>query len=154
QSFPPGAPTDISWWDFAGTSPATAHVSAAAATLIGVGVSPDAVRPLLLATAAPEIAQNGWDRFSGAGRVQAAGALAQASTFVAPAPLYADVVAALRSDGRAAGAVMIADASGTPVAGVDVYARWRGAAPDFQKAPTDFSGIARFVSPPPGTSRK
>ena len=52
---------------------------------------------------------------TGSGRVQASAALAQASTFVAPAPLYADAVAALRSDGRAAGAVMIADASGAPL---------------------------------------
>ena len=154
QAFPPGSPQNISWWVFAGTSPATAHVSAAAAALIGAGVAPDAVRPLLQATAAPEIGQKGWDRFSGSGRVQASGALAQAGTFVAPVPLYADAVAALRSDGRAAAAVMIADDSGNPVAGVDVYARWRGAAPDFQKATTDFSGIARFVSPWPDTSRK
>jgi len=148
------SPTNISWWDFAGTSPATAHVSAAAAVLIGAGVAPDSVRPLLQATAADEIGQKGWDRFSGSGRVQAAAALAQASVFVPPAPLYADAVAALRADGRAAGAVMIADASGNPVANVDVYVRWRGAAPDFQKETTDFSGIARFVSPPPSTSRK
>src|SRR6266852_2269533 len=110
QSFPPGSPTDISWWVFAGTSPATAHVSAAAAVLIGAGVAPDAVRPLLQATAAADISKKGWDRFSGSGRVQAADA--------------------------------------------DVYVRWRGAAPDFQKATTDFSGIARFVSPPASTSRK
>jgi len=154
QSFPPGSPTDISWWVFAGTSPATAHVSAAAAVLIGAGVAPDAVRPLLQATAAADISKKGWDRFSGSGRVQAADAVAQASTYVAPAPLYADAVAALRADGRAAAAVMIADASGNPVGNADVYVRWRGAAPDFQKAPTDFSGIARFVSPPASTSRK
>src|SRR5712671_2940435 len=153
QSFPPGSPTDISWWVFAGTSPATAHVSAAAAVLIGAGVAPDAVRPLLQATAA-DFGKNGWDRQSGSGRVQASDAVAQASTFVAPAPLYADAVAALRSDGRAAGAVMIADASGAPVAGADVYVRWRGAAPGSQKATTDLSGIARFVSPWPDSSRK
>jgi Subtilase family len=147
------SPTNISWWDFAGTSPATAHVSAAAAVLIGAGVAPDSVRPLLQATAAAQIGQKGWDRFSGSGRVQAAAALAQASPFVPPTPLYADAVAALRADGRAAGAVMIADSSGNPVAGVDVYARWRGAAPDFQKEITDFSGIARFVSPPPSSSQ-
>jgi serine protease len=154
QSFPPGSPTSISWWVFAGTSPATAHVSAAAAAVIGAGLAPDAVRPLLQATTDASIGKKGWDRFSGSGRVQAAGAVAQASTFVAPAPLYADAVAALQADGRAAGAVMIADASGNPVANVDVYARWRGSAPDFQKATTDFSGIARFVSPPPSASRK
>ena len=153
QSFPPGSPTDISWWVFAGTSPATAHVSAAAAVLIGAGVAPDAVRPLLQATAAADISKKGWDRFSGSGRVQAADAVAQASTYVASAPLYADAVAALRADGRAAAAVMIADASGNPVGNADVYVRWRGAAPDFQKATTDFSGIARFVSPPASTSR-
>ena len=153
QSFPPGSPTDISWWLFAGTSPATAHVSAAAAALIGAGVAPDAVRPLLQATAAA-IGKKGWDRQTGSGRVQADEALAQASTFVAPAPLYADAVAALRSDGRAAGAVMIADASGAPVSGADVWVRWRGAAPGSQKATTDGSGIARFVSPWPDSSRK
>ncbi|MFL5313235.1 MAG: S8 family serine peptidase [Myxococcales bacterium] len=153
QAFPPGSPTDISWWLFAGTSPATAHVSAAAAALIGAGVAPDAVRPLLQATAA-DFGKKGWDRVTGSGRVQASDALAQASTFVAPAPLYADAVAALRSDGRAAGAVMIADASGAPVSGADVYVRWRGAAPGSQKATTDASGIARFVSPGPDSSRK
>ncbi len=152
QSFPPRSPTDISWWLFAGTSPATAHVSAAAAALIGAGVSPDAVRPLLQATAA-RMGNQGWDRTSGSGRVQAADAVAQASTYVAPAPLYADAVAALQADGRAAGAVMIADASGAPVSDADVYVRWRGAAPDSQKATTDASGIARFVSPWPDSSR-
>jgi Subtilase family len=154
QAFPPGSPTNISWWDFAGTSPATAHVSAAAAVLIGAGVAPDAVRPLLLATADSSISRVGWDRSSGSGRVQAASALAQASTFVAPAPLYADAVAALRSDGRASGAVMIADASGNPVANAEVLVRWRGAAPGPQRATTDASGIARFVSPWPISSRK
>src|SRR5882672_9200658 len=52
QAFPPGVPTQISWWLFAGTSPATAHVSAAAAALIGNGVAPHTVRPLLQRTAA------------------------------------------------------------------------------------------------------
>ncbi len=153
QSFPPGSPTDISWWLFAGTSPATAHVSAAAAALIGAGVAPSAVRPLLQATAAG-MGQNGWDRVSGSGRVQASNAVAQASTYRAPAPLYADAVAALRADGRAAGAVMIADATGAPVSNADVYVRWRGAAPAAQTATTDASGFARFVSPSPGASRK
>jgi len=153
QSFPPRSPADVSWWVFAGTSPATAHVTAAAAALIGAGVAPDAVRPLLQATAAGMGVQ-GWDRVSGSGRVQASDAVAQASTFVAPAPLYADAVAALRSDGRAAAAVMIADASGAPVSNADVYVRWRGAAPGSQKASTDASGIARFVSPESDTSRK
>ena len=153
QAFPPRSPTNISWWLFAGTSPAAAHVSAAAAALIGAGVPPEGVRPLLQATAA-EVNKSGWDRTSGSGRVQASDALAQARTFVAPAPLYADAVAALRSDGRASGAVMIADASGAPVANADVYVRWRGAAPGSQKATTDASGIARFVSPSPGSSRK
>ncbi len=153
QAFPPRSPTHITWWLFAGTSPAAAHVSAAAAALIGAGVRPEGVRPLLQATAA-EMNQIGWDRTSGSGRVQASDALAQASTFVAPAPLYADAVAALRSDGRASGAVMIADATGAPVANADVYARWRGAFPGSQKATTDASGIARFVSPWPNSSRK
>src|SRR5207237_8031321 len=40
QSFRPGQPSQISWWLFAGTSPATAHASAAAAALIGNGVNP------------------------------------------------------------------------------------------------------------------
>jgi serine protease len=154
QSFAPGSPTNIGWWVTAGTSPATAHVSAAAAVLIGAGAAPDSVRPLLQATADADISQNGWDRFSGSGRVQASAALAQAATYAPPAPLYADAVAALRSDGRAAAAVMIADANGNGIANAVVYARWRGAAPDFQKAMTDFSGIARFVSPPPSISRK
>ncbi|HWE22769.1 MAG TPA: S8 family serine peptidase [Myxococcales bacterium] len=154
QSFTPGSPTDIGWWVFAGTSPATAHVSAAAAALIGAGVAPDAVRPLLQATADDDIGRSGWDRFSGSGRVQASAALAQANNYVAPAPLYADAVAALRFDGRAAGAVMIADADGNPVPNALVYVRWRGAAPDFQRAMTDSSGIARFVSPSPSVSRK
>ena len=153
QAFPPGSPRNISWWLFAGTSPATAHVSAAAAALIGAGVAPDAVRPLLQATAAG-MGAKGWDRTSGSGRLQAADAVAQASAFVAPAPLYADAVAALRADGRAAAAVMIADASGAPVSNADVYVRWRGAAPGSQNATTDASGIARFVSPSPNTSRK
>jgi serine protease len=153
QSFPPGSPTDISWWLFAGTSPATAHVTAAAAALIGAGVAPDAVRPLLQATAA-RMGDEGWDRSSGSGRVQASAALARANTYRAPAPLYADAVAALRADGRAAGAVMIADASGAPVSNARVFVRWRGAAPAAQSATTDASGIARFVSPRSETSRQ
>src|SRR5258708_1926579 len=62
--------------------------------------------------------------------------------------------AALRADGRAAGAVMIADANGNPVGNVEVHARWRGAASGAQTATTDWSGIARFVSPAPTSSRK
>ncbi|HYR18555.1 MAG TPA: S8 family serine peptidase [Myxococcales bacterium] len=153
QSFPPGSPTQISWWLFAGTSPATAHASAAAAALIGSGVSPSAVRPLLQATAA-DMSPNGWDPASGSGRLQAGAALAQASSFTAPNPLYADAVAALRSDGRAAAAVMIADATGAAVPEVKVRIRWRGAASASQTGTTDGKGIARFVSPAPTSSKK
>jgi serine protease len=166
QAFPPGAPTQIGWWLFAGTSPATAHASAAAVALIGNGVAPAGVRPLLQATAAgtgctpnffgdSDCDWNGsaWDPNWGSGRVQASQALAAARTYVPPQPLYADAVAALRADGRAAGVVMIATASGTPVRKVKVYARWRGAASASQVAITDWQGIARFVSPPPTSSR-
>ena len=152
QSFPPGQPSQISWWLFAGTSPATAHASAAAAALIGNGVNPGTVRPLLQATAG-DMRTNGWDRKSGSGRVQASTAIASASAFVSPAPLYADAVAALQSDGRAAAAVMIATADGTGVSDAEVHVRWRGAAPGAQTAVTDAQGIARFVSPWPSSSR-
>ena len=153
QSFPPGQPSQISWWLFAGTSPATAHASAAAAALIGNGVNPGTVRPLLQATAG-DMRTGGWDRKSGSGRVQASTAIASASAFVSPAPLYADAVAALRSDGRAAAAVMIATADGTGVSDAEVHVRWRGAAPGAQTAVTDGQGIARFVSPWPSSSGK
>lgn len=153
QAFPPGSPTQIDWWLFAGTSPAAAHVSAAAAALIGNGVAPATVRPLLQATAA-RMSCAAWDPVSGSGRVQARSAIAQASAYVPPSPLYADVVAALRGDGRAAGAVMVTDGNGTGVSNVEVHARWRGAAPASQTAVTDGSGVARFVSPAPTTSRK
>jgi serine protease len=162
QAFPPGSPNQISWWLFAGTSPATAHVSAAAAALIGNGVAPASVRPLLLSTAAPLLLSTAavmgssavWSARSGAGRLQAGAAVGQPSTYSAPAPLFADAVAALRANGRASGAVMIADAGGNGLANVEVHARWRGAAPASQTAFTDASGIARFVSPRPGSQRK
>ena len=153
QSFPPGAPTQISWWLFSGTSPAAAHASAAAATLIGSGVPPATVRPLLQATAA-DMSPNGWDPSTGSGRLQTGAALARARTFNAPAPLYADAVAALRLDGRAAAAVMIADATGDGVSNVKVRVRWRGAATASQTGTTDWRGIARFVSPAPVSSKK
>ena len=153
QSFPPGAPTQISWWLFSGTSPAAAHASAAAATLIGSGVPPATVRPLLQATAA-DMSPNGWDPSTGSGRLQTGAALARACTFNAPAPLYADAVAALRLDGRAAAAVMIADATGDGVSNVKVRVRWRGAATASQTGTTDWRGIARFVSPAPVSSKK
>lgn len=153
QSFPPGSPTSIDWWLFAGTSPATAHASAAASSLIGNGVAPDVVRPLLQATAT-SLSGAAWDAASGAGLLQASSAIAQASVFNAPNPLYADVVVALRADGRAAGAVMVADATGTGVGNVEVHARWRGAAAVSQTAVTDDRGIARFVSPVRTSSRK
>src|SRR5229473_2039641 len=123
QSFPPGSPTQISWWLVAGTSPATAHTSAAAAALIGAGVAPEAVRPLLQATAAP-MGSGGWTAAAGSGRLQTAAALSRASTFVADAPLYADAAVALRADGRASAAVMIADANGEGGANVEVHVRW------------------------------
>ena len=179
QAFPPGVPTQISWWLFAGTSPATAHVSAAAAALIGNGVAPDAVRPLLQRTAAePEegdsqwngndsgsnswdpnwgsgrAGSNSWDPKWGSGRVQASKAISKASKFTPRQPVYADAVAALRLDGKAAGAVMIATASGAPVSDAEVHVRWRGAASASQTATTDWKGIARFVSPAPTSSRK
>ncbi|HEY4884736.1 MAG TPA: S8 family serine peptidase [Myxococcales bacterium] len=157
QAFPPGAPAQISWWLFAGTSPATAHVSAAAAALIGNGVGPHAVRPLLQRTAAKSSSGNnssGWDPSWGSGRVQASKAISKASGFTPPQPLYADAIAALRLDGRAAGAVTIATASGAPVSNVEVHIRWRGAASASQTATTDSKGIARFVSPAPTSSRK
>jgi serine protease len=154
QAFPPGSPNQISWWLFAGTSPAAAHVSAAAAALIGRGVAPASVRPLLLSTAAAMDTSAPWSARSGAGRLQAGRAVGKSSSYVAPAPLFADAVAALRADGRASGAVMIADAGGNGLANVEVRARWRGAAPASQKAFTDASGIARFVSPRPGSQRK
>jgi len=50
--------------------------------------------------------------------------------------------------------VIIADAGGNGLANVEVRARWRGAAPASQNAITDASGIARFVSPRPGSQRK
>jgi serine protease len=153
QSFPAGSPTDISWWLFAGTSPAAAHASAAAAALIGAGVAPGAVRPLLQATAA-DMAPGGWDPRAGSGRVQASAALAKASEFVPPPQLYADAVVALRADGKASAAVMIADASGAGVAMTQVTVRWRGAVNAAQTAATDASGIARFVSPAPVSSKK
>jgi hypothetical protein len=153
QSFPPGFPTQISWWLVAGTSPATAHASAAAAALIGAGVAPEAVRPLLQATAAPMV-PGGWNPSSGSGRLQTGAALSSVSTFVADAPLYADAVVALRADGRASAAVMIANASGAGVANVQVNIRWRGAVSAAQTAATDSSGIARFVSPAPTSSKK
>jgi len=157
QAFPPGEPTQISWWLFAGTSPATAHVTAAAAALIGNGVAPDTVRPLLQRTAAESSTGNNsddWNPNWGSGRVQASKALDRASRFTPPQPLYADAVAALRLDGRAAGAVMIATASGAPVSDAEVHVRWRGAASASQTATTDWRGIARFVSPAPTSSRK
>src|SRR2546427_8922025 len=102
QAFPPGSPRNISWWFFAGTSPATAHVSAAAAALIGAGVAPDAVRPLLQRTAAQSSSgnnSNGWNPNWGSGRVQASKAISMASGFTPPQPLYADAIPALRLDG-------------------------------------------------------
>ncbi len=157
QAFPRGAPAQISWWLFAGTSPATAHVSAAAAALIGNGVAPDAVRPLLQRTAAQSSSgnnSNGWNPNWGSGRVQASQAISKASGFTPPQPLYADAIAALRLDGKAAGAVTIATASGAPVSNAEVHIRWRGAASASQTATTDWKGIARFVSPAPTSSRK
>jgi serine protease len=153
QSFPAGSPTQISWWLFEGTSPATAHVSAAAAALIGSGVAPGAVRPLLQATAA-DLAPGGGDARAGSGRVQASAALAKASEFVPPPQLYADAVVALRADGKASAAVMIAGANGAGVAMAQVTVRWRGAVNAAQTATTDASGIARFVSPAPVSSKK
>lgn len=153
QSFPPGSPTQISWWLVAGTSPATAHTSAAAAALIGAGVAPEAVRPLLQATAAP-MGSSGWTAAAGSGRLQTAAALSRASTFVADEPLYADAAVALRADGRASAAVMIADANGAGDANVEVHVRWRGAVSVAQTATTDSYGIARFVSPAPTSSKK
>ncbi len=155
QAFPPGSPTDISWWLFAGTSPATAHVSAAAAAVIANGGAPAAVRPLLQATAVSLTADDPvWDPTFGSGRVRAGKAVNRAMNYNPPPPLYADAVAALRLDGRAAAAVMIANASGAPVSGVEVHARWRGAASASQTAFTDWNGIARFVSPAPASSSK
>jgi serine protease len=155
QSFPPDTPSDPGWWLFAGTSPATAHVSAAAAALIGNGADPAEVRPALQTTAAALGGASGWTPAAGSGRVQAGAAIALATgSWRAPAPLYADAVAALRSDGRAGGAVMIADASGNGVSNVEVHARWRGAASASQIAVTDWAGIARFVSPRPSSSRR
>src|SRR5882672_2267576 len=157
QAFPRGAPAQISWWLFAGTSPATAHVSAAAAALIGNGVAPDTVRPLLQRTAAKSSSGNNtgsWDPRWGSGRIQASKAISKASGFTPPQPLYADAIAALRLDGRAAGAVTIATASGAPVSNAEVHIRWRGAASAAQNATTDWKGIARFVSPAPTSSRK
>ena len=154
QAFPPGSPAQLGWWLFAGTSPATAHVSAAVAALLGSGAIPAQVRPALQATAAP-LGASGWDPASGSGRVQAAGAIALVEAgWPAPRPLYADAVAALRADGRAAAAVMIADAAGHAVGNAEVHVRWRGAATGAQVANTDSSGIARFVSPAPSSSRK
>jgi hypothetical protein len=86
--------------------------------------------------------------------VQASAALEKASEFVPPPQLYADAVAALRADGKASAAVMIADASGAGVAMAQVTVRWRGAVNAAQTATTDASGIARFVSPAPVSSKK
>lgn len=154
QAFPPGLPTQIGWWLFAGTSPATAHVSALAAALIGNGASPAAVRPVLQVTAEP-LGAVGWNPLSGSGRPQAGDAISRIRTgYIPPKPVYADAVAALRADGRAAGAVMIADGAGIPVSCAEVHVRWRGAATGAQTATTDSNGIARFVSPAPSSTRK
>lgn len=153
QSFPPGSPTQISWWLFEGTSPAAAHATSAVAALLGAGVSPQAVRPLLQATAAP-MASGTWNALSGAGRLQTGEALEAASSFVAPPALYADAVVALRADGRASAAVMVANANGAGVSNAQVTVRWRGAASGSQTATTDGSGVARFVSPSPSSSKK
>jgi Subtilase family len=155
EAFPPGSPTDISWWLFAGTSPATAHVSAAAAAVLATGVPASVVRPLLSFTAVSLDPDDPvWIPSCGAGRIRAAKAVSKAVGYVPPPLLYADAVAALRLDGKAAAAVMIATASGAPVNGVEVHARWRGAASASQVATTDWNGIARFVSPSPTSTRK
>ncbi len=154
QSFPAGAPDQIGWWLFAGTSPAAAHASAAATALIGNGAAQRQVRAVLQDTAAP-LGASGWNATSGSGRIQLSDAIQRvAAGYTAPRPLYADAVAALRADGRASGAVMIADASGNPASNVEVHARWRGAATGTSVATTDPWGIARFVSPSPTSSRK
>ena len=49
---------------------------------------------------------------------------------------------------------MIADGTGKAVSNVEVHVRWRGAASAAQTATTDWSGVARFVSPAPSSSRK
>jgi hypothetical protein len=49
---------------------------------------------------------------------------------------------------------MIADASGNGVPNVQVRIRWRGAANGAQTGTTDASGLARFVSPSPTSSKK
>jgi len=153
QSFSPDAPTKFAWWLFAGTSPAAAHASAAAAALIGNCADPGDVRAFLHASAAGFGA--GWSPASGSGRIQASDAIAlMNSGWHPPKDLYADAVVALRADGRAAGAVMIADATGNGIRNVEVHARWRGAASGGQVAVTDPFGMARFVSPAPTSSRK
>src|SRR5438067_9730027 len=68
QSFPPGSPSEVGWWVFAGTSPAAAHASAAAAALIGSGYAPGAVRPLLQASADP-LGWQSWTTTYGSGRI-------------------------------------------------------------------------------------
>ena len=154
QSFPAGSPSEIGWWLFAGTSPAAAHVSAAAAAVIANGASATAVRPLLMSTAA-NLGASGWDSASGSGRVRARAALDRLDDwYSAPRPVYADAVAALRADGRAAGAVMVTDANGNGLSSAEVHVRWRGAANAAQTATTDWNGIARFTSPAPTSSRK
>src|SRR5260370_32673035 len=49
---------------------------------------------------------------------------------------------------------MIAGANGAGVAMAQVTVRWRGAVNAAQTATTDASGIARFVSPAPVSSKK
>jgi serine protease len=60
-----------------GTSLASPHVAGAAALLVGVGVPADRVEGIL-EEAAVDLGREGYDRLSGAGRLDAAAAVAQA----------------------------------------------------------------------------
>jgi hypothetical protein len=146
QSFPAGSPGKLGWYLGEGTSEAAAHVSAAAAALLAAGTAPASVSQALALSAAG-MGSQAWTAQTGSGMVQAGAALQIGRTLAPVKDLYADVVAALRLDGRASAAVQVVDGAGNPVPRATVLGTWSGAAQGSASATTDASGIARFTSP-------
>lgn len=138
----PADPTKTGIWLGAGTSFSSAHVSAVAVVLRGLGVPGTAVRQLII-DSADDIQPPGWDVWTGGGLVDPWTAVNRALTGSWSEPRSFDVAVELSPLGndRTSARLTVRDAStGATAAGVTVYGHWTTASPYWQSDVSDRNG--------------
>jgi hypothetical protein len=151
----PTTPGATTFDDFlvVGTSAATAQAAGVAALWLAAGADPEAIRPLMAATARDR-SPSDFDLLTGPGVLQAATGLLwlQAGAVPVLPRRWVNTTVQLVEDDlgqrRAMGLIEVVDGDGQPVAGARVVASFRGAVRHAVAGVTDAEGVALVVSLP------